>query len=158
MFNEAWFQRNCLDLIVGTEPDFALWKTVNHYRLSPSWDPYLEPSDCEVGNARNCKVSFESYSNDPSREAEDVTGLSIETANVRTLFKARTGIVVTWLEREGKQVGLSYPNGSRAFIEKVTVAQPLKKLFTNSVALVRERTIPTERPLLVGEVSANLCG
>jgi hypothetical protein len=28
----------------------------------------------------------------------------------------------------------------------------------NSVALVRKRTIPTERPPLVGEVSANLCG
>jgi hypothetical protein len=32
----------------------------------------------------------------------------------------------------------------------------LKKL--NSVALVRERTIPTERPPLVDEVSANFCG
>jgi hypothetical protein len=29
---------------------------------------------------------------------------------------------------------------------------------TNSMALVRERTIPTERPQLVGEVSANFCG
>jgi hypothetical protein len=29
---------------------------------------------------------------------------------------------------------------------------------TNSVALVRERTIPTEWPPLVGEVSANFCG
>jgi hypothetical protein len=28
----------------------------------------------------------------------------------------------------------------------------------NSVALVRERTIPTERPPLVGEVTANFCG
>jgi hypothetical protein len=28
----------------------------------------------------------------------------------------------------------------------------------NSVALVRERTIPTERPSPVGEVSANFCG
>ena len=28
----------------------------------------------------------------------------------------------------------------------------------NSVALVRERTIPTERPPPVGEVSANVCG
>jgi hypothetical protein len=28
---------------------------------------------------------------------------------------------------------------------------------TNSVALLRERTIPTERPPLVGEVSANFC-
>jgi hypothetical protein len=28
----------------------------------------------------------------------------------------------------------------------------------NSVALVRERAIPTELPPLVGEVSVNLCG
>jgi hypothetical protein len=28
----------------------------------------------------------------------------------------------------------------------------------NSVALVRERTIPTEQSPLVGEVSANCCG
>jgi hypothetical protein len=28
----------------------------------------------------------------------------------------------------------------------------------NSVALVRERTIPTERPPPVGEVSTNFCG
>jgi hypothetical protein len=28
----------------------------------------------------------------------------------------------------------------------------------NSVALVRERTIPTERPPLVGEMIANFCG
>jgi len=32
------------------------------------------------------------------------------------------------------------------------------KLKLNSVALVRERTIPTERPPPVGEVSANSCG
>jgi hypothetical protein len=31
-------------------------------------------------------------------------------------------------------------------------------LLTCSVALVRKRTIPTERPPLVGEVSANFCG
>jgi ABC-type anion transport system duplicated permease subunit len=30
--------------------------------------------------------------------------------------------------------------------------------YSLSVALVRERTIPTERPPLVGEVSANFCG
>jgi hypothetical protein len=29
---------------------------------------------------------------------------------------------------------------------------------SNSVALVRDRTIPTERPQHVGEVSANFCG
>ena len=32
------------------------------------------------------------------------------------------------------------------------------KLKLNSVALVRERTIPTERPPPVGEVSSNFCG
>ena len=31
-------------------------------------------------------------------------------------------------------------------------------ILTNSVALVRERTIPTERPPPVGEISANFCG
>jgi len=31
-------------------------------------------------------------------------------------------------------------------------------ILINSVALVRERTIPTERPPLVGEVSTNFCG
>jgi hypothetical protein len=29
---------------------------------------------------------------------------------------------------------------------------------TDSVVLVRERTIPTERPPLVGEVTTNFCG
>jgi hypothetical protein len=36
------------------------------------------------------------------------------------------------------------------------IVHKTKKL--NSVALVRKRTIPTERPPLFGEVSANLCG
>jgi hypothetical protein len=31
-------------------------------------------------------------------------------------------------------------------------------ILTYSVALVRKRTIPTEKPPLVGEVSANFCG
>jgi hypothetical protein len=47
--------------------------------------------------------------------------------------------------------------------EGTTSMQNFAQMFTkktklNSVALVRERTIPTERPLLVGEVSANFCG
>jgi hypothetical protein len=33
----------------------------------------------------------------------------------------------------------------------------IKDYLTNSVALVCERTIPTERPPLVGDVSANIC-
>jgi hypothetical protein len=38
------------------------------------------------------------------------------------------------------------------------VSNPINKKKVNSVAVVRKRTIPTERPPLVGEVSANLCG
>jgi hypothetical protein len=34
----------------------------------------------------------------------------------------------------------------------------LTYLLTYSVTLVRKRTMPTERPPLVGEVSANFCG
>jgi hypothetical protein len=36
--------------------------------------------------------------------------------------------------------------------------EPCEGLLTNSVALVRERPIPTERPPLIGEVSANFWG
>jgi hypothetical protein len=36
--------------------------------------------------------------------------------------------------------------------------QRAKKKKLHSVAVVRKRTIPTERPPLVGEVSANFCG
>jgi hypothetical protein len=46
----------------------------------------------------------------------------------------------------------SSPNG------KITFAFGWTKKENNSVALVRYRTMPTERPPLVGEVSANFCG
>ena len=39
-----------------------------------------------------------------------------------------------------------------------TLKQKLQTKTTNSMALVRTRTIPTERPPPVGEVSANFCG
>jgi hypothetical protein len=42
------------------------------------------------------------------------------------------------------------------YVQSVTSSQEHTK--KNSVALVCERTIPTERPLLVDEVSANFCG
>jgi hypothetical protein len=40
----------------------------------------------------------------------------------------------------------------------LTYSAILYALLTYSVALVRKRTIPTERPPLVGEVSTNFCG
>jgi hypothetical protein len=36
--------------------------------------------------------------------------------------------------------------------------QYIDEIKLNSVAVVRKRTILTERPPLVGEISANLCG
>jgi hypothetical protein len=49
--------------------------------------------------------------------------------------------------RIGIEQKISFLSLCRFFITKL-----------NSVALVRERTIPTERPPPVGEVSANFCG
>jgi hypothetical protein len=40
-------------------------------------------------------------------------------------------------------------------MEEKTQKRQINKL--NSVAVARKRTIPTERPPLVGEVSANFC-
>ena len=40
----------------------------------------------------------------------------------------------------------------------VTTRLMIIMIIINSVALVRERTIPTEQPPPVGEVSANFCG
>ena len=47
---------------------------------------------------------------------------------------------------------------SKTFQYSEDVPWKLLKTKLNSVALVRERTIPTERPPPVGEVSANFCG
>jgi len=49
-------------------------------------------------------------------------------------------------------------NLTNSVVAEVEVLNVKKKTKLNSVALVRERTIPTERPPLVGEVSANFCG
>jgi hypothetical protein len=43
------------------------------------------------------------------------------------------------------------------YSEKHLIIETLHKLW-NSVALIRKRTIPTERPPVVGEVSVKFCG
>jgi hypothetical protein len=56
-----------------------------------------------------------------------------------------------------------YPQCRRISQAKTSVKQKRRLTFNglkkklNSVALVRKRTIPTERPPLVGEFSASLC-
>jgi hypothetical protein len=59
----------------------------------------------------------------------------------------------TWVSKESVTQRLSV--FERKILRKIFGPTKLK---LNSVALVRERTIPTERPPPVGEVSANFCG
>jgi hypothetical protein len=50
-------------------------------------------------------------------------------------------------------------NDFKTEFKKLTfLANTSKTKKLNSVAWFRERTIPTERPTLIGEVGANLCG
>jgi len=83
-----------------------------------------------------------------------------------------TSIKKTEKKKKSKQLTLhsflmsSEPRPGWAFFDKIK--SDLMDIFSivcvifytklNSVALVRERTIPTERPPPVGEVSANFCG
>jgi hypothetical protein len=60
-------------------------------------------------------------------------------------FEHRSSIIVTVVAQ----------GGSLHVSPEITI---IKKLKLNFVALVRERTIPIERPPHVGEVSANFCG
>jgi hypothetical protein len=48
--------------------------------------------------------------------------------------------------------------GQPGFHTNTKHRKPCNNNNNNSVVLVRERTIPTERPPLVGEVSTKFCG
>jgi len=79
------------------------------------------------------------------------------------LYGKRFGSKIAWATRnEGDSVGAGIntptflePSHS-SYLPAYENGTPNKT--TNSVALVRTRTIPTERPPSVGEVSANFCG
>jgi hypothetical protein len=60
-----------------------------------------------------------------------------------------------WLQERTSKLRYTYIAG---IMTSLLVQQPSGQLKLNSMALVRERTIPTERPPSVGEVSANFCG
>jgi hypothetical protein len=53
---------------------------------------------------------------------------------------------------------MSELQGGKQRLLHLTEFQSKLEIKHNSVALVRERTIPTEWPPLVGEVNANFCG
>jgi len=70
---------------------------------------------------------------------------------------------LTWqphIHNKRKQLGLMLQrmNWIIGRKSKLSLTSKLLKTKLNSVALVRERTIPTERPPPVGEVSTNFCG
>ena len=69
----------------------------------------------------------------------------------------RTGWLAKWLKH--RRCGQGCKNGATLEWEAKEILRKMRSQATvNSVALVRERTIPTERPPPVGEVSANFCG
>jgi hypothetical protein len=60
-----------------------------------------------------------------------------------------------------RQLTISVHTGRESLqpaVFKTTSKGPYPETKLNSVAWVRERTIPTERPPLVGEVTGNFCG
>jgi hypothetical protein len=73
----------------------------------------------------------------------------------------RTGSILSrWLEIENTRIDASEMRFLRPPLGvslRDTIGST-DKTKLNSVALVRERTIPTERPPLIGEVSADFCG
>ena len=68
--------------------------------------------------------------------------------------------LLSTLANPGVDINLFLKSMTSQFLKEKVVtlgfASAIKKL--NSMALVRTRTIPTEQPLPVGEVSANFCG
>jgi hypothetical protein len=83
-----------------------------------------------------------------------ILGLVILLNLVRLSHQLSEGfaiLICTFLLENGGMFQFTYCR--RGASVSVSVLYP-----TNSVALVRERTIPTERPPLVGEFSANFCG
>jgi hypothetical protein len=61
---------------------------------------------------------------------------------------------------KGKSLQITVFEMGQIDFEKMNTGISIKsnQIITNSVALVRKRTIPTEQPPLVSELSANFCG
>ena len=82
----------------------------------------------------------------------------------RVLYVFVVGSNIGWTVIRVKHEAYRLPSPFASFpftSPPVRLRVPSDSVFTiklNSVALVRERTIPTERPPPVGEVSANFCG
>jgi hypothetical protein len=65
----------------------------------------------------------------------------------------------TCFSPHGPSSGITYKNVKRLlYVILSDLYQVSNKKKTNSMVWVHERTIPTERPLLLGEVIANFCG
>jgi hypothetical protein len=81
------------------------------------------------------------------------------TRRFNTAFTRALHLFLSWARPI--QSTSPYPTSPRAILilsAHLRLGLPATKQKTNSMAWVRKRTIPTERPPLVGEVSANFCG
>jgi hypothetical protein len=65
--------------------------------------------------------------------------------------------VLPWQKLHSTKKNSFYQQLDLNFSKMLHLEHGFVNLNLNSVALVRERTIPTERPLPVGDVSANFC-
>jgi hypothetical protein len=100
-------------------------------------------------------------------EFHTVLGITLTMIDQSTHYRALTAYTglriledtnyIAFKRSVGCQVLLSF-RVSPVRIANRIFSLSLMKLKLNSVAWVRERTIPTERPPLVGEVSVNFCG
>jgi hypothetical protein len=87
--------------------------------------------------------------------------LGLATSDTQTVFVGVTPNFLPEVDFVSSHTVLppiSFTKQDRKSVASASDSSPTHKLKLNSVALVRERTIPTERPPLVGEVSANFCG
>ena len=88
-----------------------------------------------------------------------------ENAEARVVASKETGLEVN--ADKTKYTAMSRNQNARRVYNMKTDNSPIERVeefvylgtaIKNSVALVHKRTIPTERPPPVGEVSANFCG
>jgi hypothetical protein len=78
--------------------------------------------------------------------------------SLKPFLPVDVGVRWLWRPHPNEQMGCLIAALGQWFYIDILLLSFTKKKKLNSMVWVRERTIPTERPPLVGEVIANLCG
>jgi hypothetical protein len=109
-------------------------------------------------------VSYLSFQSTVAGQIRDVRNIRYKQALVHILNKhhlhdqgINIGVTLSVRAESSRKQLVYLQRDQKTLKRRMTHKTNLNKTI-NSVACVRERTIPTERPPLVGEVSANFCG